>query len=90
MQAEGRDDLDMPANQFFSRSVEVRRPVLHEGTLTYFNYIEDFVQNGRHGSYWAARRNTVQQPSVPPITTSDTPGPVLPAAGMGTHQVYRQ
>lgn len=78
----------MPAHQSVNRPLEVCMPIVHEGTITYS--IMNLEQNGQGGSYWALRRSAIQQPSVPPITTSDTPEVVLPAAGMGTHQVYRQ
>ncbi|KAH8907328.1 hypothetical protein BR93DRAFT_968858 [Coniochaeta sp. PMI_546] len=84
--AAGRDALDLPAEQSFIRPREVCLPVVHQGTITYT--IMDLVQTGQPGSYWALRRKTTQQPLMPTITTSDTPGIVLPTTGMGTHAIY--
>jgi hypothetical protein len=78
----------MPAEQSFTHPREVCIPIVHEGTITYT--IMDLVQTGQPGNYWALRRKTTQQPLMPIITTSDTPGVVLQTTGMGTHQVHQQ
>lgn len=82
IQAEGRDSVDIP-EQPLNYPREVCVPVVHQGTITYI--IMDLVQTGQPGSYWALRRKTTQQPLMPAITTSDTPGVVMPTTGMGTH-----
>ncbi|KAB5586204.1 hypothetical protein GE09DRAFT_57004 [Coniochaeta sp. 2T2.1] len=86
--AQGRDDAGMPPDQSLSRPREICIPIVHQGTITYT--IMDLVHTGQPGQYWALRRKTTQQPLMPTITTSDTPGIVMAPVGMGTQSGYPQ
>jgi len=85
--AAGRDDVGVSAEQSFTHPREACIPIVHQGTITYT--IMDLVHTGQPGNYLALRRKTTQQPLMPTITTSDTPGIVLQTTGMGTHTGYQ-
>ncbi|OIW27188.1 hypothetical protein CONLIGDRAFT_682263 [Coniochaeta ligniaria NRRL 30616] len=86
--AAGRDDVGMPAEQLFNHPQEVCIPIVHQGTLSY-TIIMELVQTGQSRNHGPLRHKATQQPLMPTITTSDTPGIVLPTAGMGTHTLYQ-
>ena len=78
----------MPTEQSFACPQDVCVPIVRQGTVTYA--LMELVQSGQPGNYWALRYKAAQQPLMPTITTSDTPGIVMPTTGMGTYHAYQR